>query len=126
MGHVLHAHPGYGPMVHRADARRNEAEADRFALEVMRRLPAQPTGMFLFFQVMAYAGPNRGDFDSDVAWRGSLDRATPPVTPDRLRAIADHLRPPADAFAFEFEHRQTAPDNVIFIPAQIAAVWEAL
>lgn len=126
MGHVLHGHPGYGPLVRRADARANEAQADAFALEVMRRLPAQPTGMFLFFQLMAYAGPNRGDFDGDAAWRQAMERATHPVTPDRMRAIADILRRHADGFAVEYENRRTGRENVLFTADQIALVAETL
>ena len=126
MGHVLHGHPGYGPLVRRADARANEAEADAFALEVMRRLPAQPTGMFLFFQLMAYAGPNRGDFDGDAAWRQAMGQATHPVTPDRMRAIADILRRHADGFAIEYENRRTGRENVLFTADQIALVAETL
>ena len=126
MGHVLHGHPGYGPLVRRADARANETQADAFALEVMRRLPAQPTGMFLFFQLMAYAGPNRGDFDGDAAWRQAMEQATHPVTPDRMRAIADILRRHADGFAVEYENRRTGRENVLFTADQIALIAETL
>ncbi|MFN4087752.1 MAG: hypothetical protein ACK4QW_01750 [Alphaproteobacteria bacterium] len=126
MGHVLHGHPGYGPLIQRADARANEEEADRFALDVMRRLPAQPTGMFLVFQLMAYAGPNRGDFTDDAAWRAALDRATHPVTPDRMRAIADHLRRHARDFAFEYSDREAGHRSVLFVADQIGMVAETL
>ena len=126
MGHVLHGHPGYGPGVRRVDARANETEADAFALEVMRRLPAQPTGMFLVFQLMAYAGPNRGDFDSDADWRRAAEEATHPVTPDRMRAIAALLRRHADAFALEYENRATGRQNVLFTADQIDQVADIL
>lgn len=122
MGHVLYGHPGYGPGVVRSDARANEAEDDAFALEVMRRLPAQPTGMFLFFQEMVYFGPNRGDFASDVKFQAALDADTHPVTPDRMRAIATILHNRAGDFAAEYSRHQEGIEKAKYLSEEIFKV----
>lgn len=122
MGHVLHQHPGYGPEVTRQEARANEAEADAFALEVMRRLPAQPTGMFLFFQTLVYLGPNRGDFDSEAAYQRALEQSTHPLTADRMRAIAGLLRRHSSDFANEYGSREEGLAAVTFVADQVDGV----
>ena len=122
MGHVLYRHPGYGPGVARADARANEAEADTFALEVMRRLPAQPTGMVFYFQSLVYFGANRGDYASDTDFNAALDDATHPVTPDRLRAIARILQDRADDFAAEYPTREQGVTAATYLAGQIDGI----
>lgn len=124
MGHVLHQHPGYGPGVARSDARANESEADAFALEVMRRLPAQPTGMFFFFQMLVYFGANRGDYASDAAFQTALEQATHPVTPDRMQAIARILRERAADFAAEYLTQEEGVAAAVYIADQIGGVAE--
>ena len=126
MGHVLYQHPGYGPGVPRGDARANEAAADAFALEVMRRLPAQPVGMFFFFQTMVYFGANRGDYDSDAAFQHALGEATHPLTPDRMRAIASILRARAGDFAAEYATRADGIEGARYLATQIDGVADII
>jgi hypothetical protein len=99
LGHALHRHPGYGPEVSREAARRHEAEADDFALEVMARLAYPPLGMAFFFTLMAHWEPNRWHFADEAAYRAYLDQATHPLTSDRLRGLASALGEYRDAFA---------------------------
>src|SRR5216117_700949 len=66
VGHVLHQHPGYGRGVARARARENEDQADRFALEVLRRVGQPVSGLLFFFLSAAHAVPHRADFGSDA------------------------------------------------------------
>lgn len=99
LGHALHRHPGYGPEVSREAARRHEAEADVFALEVMARLAYPPLGMAFFFTMMAHWEATRGHFADESAYRAYLDEATHPLTSDRLRGLASALAEYHDAFA---------------------------
>jgi hypothetical protein len=99
LGHLYWDHPGYGPGVRRADARRNEAEADQFAIEIFRRLGMNPTGMALYFIASAHAVANRADYGSDAAYDSALERETHPLTEDRIRKIANSVRNLASDFA---------------------------
>ncbi|MDI5983721.1 hypothetical protein QLQ85_02880 [Halomonas sp. M4R5S39] len=99
LGHALHRHPGYGPEVSREAARRHEAEADDFALDVMARLAYPPLGMSVFFTLLAHWEPNRWHFADETAYRAHLADATHPLTSDRLRGLAAALAERRDAFA---------------------------
>jgi hypothetical protein len=92
MGHVLYQHPGYGPDVPFAQARQNEDEADRFALEVLRRVGQPVSGLLFFFLAAAHFVPHRADFGSDADYQAALARDTHPLTSDRVRRLAQYLR----------------------------------
>ncbi len=97
LGHVLYGHPGYAGLTSR-EARDNEAAADRFALDLFRRLGEAPLALASFFMLTAYAEPSRGDFASEAEWRAAVARRTHPVNDARLRTVAAHLRAHADAY----------------------------
>jgi hypothetical protein len=99
LGHALYQHPGYGPGVSRADARANEAAADEFALDVMRRIRALPANMILFYMFAAHYLPVRGDFASDAKYQAYLTQATHPLTADRMAALAVSIEGSARAFS---------------------------
>ena len=61
LGHVVMRHPGYKG-IPLEQARRNEADADRFALDVLQRVSEVPMGAVLFFLAQGYVTPNRGHF----------------------------------------------------------------
>jgi hypothetical protein len=92
MGHVLHQHPGYGPGVSRAKARENEDEADRFALEVLRRVGQPVSGLLFFFLSAAHAVDHRADFRSDAEYQAHLVQQTHPLTSDRVTRLSQYLR----------------------------------
>jgi hypothetical protein len=92
MGHVLYQHPGYGPGVSRARARENEDEADRFALEVLRRVGQPVSGLLFFFLSAAHAAPHRADFGSDAEYQAHLAQQTHPLTSDRVARLTQYLR----------------------------------
>jgi len=92
MGHVLYQHPGYGPGVPRARARENEDEADRFALEVLRRVGQPINGLLFFFLAAAHFVDHRADFGSDADYQVSLAKDTHPLTSDRVARLAQYLR----------------------------------
>jgi hypothetical protein len=93
MGHIRYRHPG-NQAVRANISRRNERQADDFALEVLRRDKGHiPMGAILFFQLMAFiASPGRFDYSSVEKWQEALQKATHPVTSDRVRGLAQGLR----------------------------------
>src|ERR1041385_6645485 len=66
LGHVRFQHGGYAGVPITA-AQANEAQADEFALELMRRVSEIPMGAMIFFQAGIYYFENRADFPSDAA-----------------------------------------------------------
>jgi hypothetical protein len=90
LAHVLYAHPGYDG-VDPAVARANEAEADRFALDGLRRLDASPLPMIPLFTVWAHMAANRGDFRSEAELQAHLARQTHPLHSSRIADIAAML-----------------------------------
>jgi hypothetical protein len=123
LGHVYHRHPGYAPGVPRRQARGNEEEADRFALELMRRSRTIPMGAVLFFQATMYYFPNRGDFPNEQAWLAYLDtEATHPLNSHRLRALSERL----DRAAADFGRGPGDKAAVQFIASGVLKIAEAL
>lgn len=92
MGHIRYRHPGNA--VRAEISRRNERQADDFALQVLGRDEDHiPMGAILFFQMMAFtASPGRFDYSSVEEWQKALQRATHPITSDRVRGLAAGLR----------------------------------
>lgn len=126
MGHVHFGHPGYGPGVARAQARNNEAQADQFAIDVTRRMGVAPVGIVFFFQALAHATPNRGDFSDDDAYDAHLRQATHPLTNDRLRLLAAAFRKNPGDFAKEYQDAAEGIKNVTFIANQLSQVADIL
>ncbi len=98
LGHIHHGHPSYSA-ISREQARRNEAEADAFALDGMARLGDAPLGIVSFFTIAAHMASGRGDFDSDAAYEEHLANVTHPVDAARLRALSDNLLRTAQIYA---------------------------
>ena len=74
-------------------ARQNEAQADRFALDVLAMAANIPVGAVLYFQASAFMMPNRGTFiaqgmSAAEAETAVMRQMTHPRTADRLQAIA--------------------------------------
>jgi hypothetical protein len=92
MGHVLYQHPGYGSGIARERARENEDEADRFALEVLRRVGQPVNGLLFFFLAAAHFVPHRADFGSDADYQAHLVKDTHPLTSARIARLAQYLR----------------------------------
>lgn len=85
LGHLFHRHGAYSEVGLEA-ARRNEEQADEFALEIMRRIGEAPLGMPLFFSVLAHLELYPGD----AGYAEPMAR-THPVTAGRIQAIAEAL-----------------------------------
>jgi hypothetical protein len=122
LGHIYHRHPGYNAGLPPERVRANEAAADAFALEIMRRIGTLPAGMFFYFETMAYGMKNRGDFDSDAAYDGYLANALHPVNAARMRAIAGAMKAAPEDFAQEFDNPAQGRAAVLSIAKQIEDV----
>ncbi|MEL6317644.1 MAG: hypothetical protein AAFR16_08420 [Pseudomonadota bacterium] len=91
LAHLVYAHRGYDEIT-TAQARADEVEADRFALDLLARAKTPALGAALFFQAQAYSLPNRGQFESEQAWlEFQRSRSTHPLGTDRIRAFAAYM-----------------------------------
>lgn len=120
LGHIVQQHPGYGPGVARADARRNEADADRFALEILRRVGQPVDGLLFFLLSAAHAVPHRADFGDDAAYRAQLERDTHPLTSERIALLAATLR----THAADFGRLQANPERAAALIRETADAIE--
>ncbi len=91
LGHILFEHKGYNQIT-REQARRDETQSDRFALDVLARTGTPPLGAVMFFQAQFYSLPTRGEFATPGDWQDYLQqRATHPLTEDRLRDLSRYI-----------------------------------
>ncbi|MEO0671149.1 MAG: hypothetical protein AAFZ05_03895 [Pseudomonadota bacterium] len=94
LGHLLYRHKGYADITKR-QAREDELQSDRFALDVLVRTNTPPLGAVLFFQAQAFAMPHRGQFATENEWRTYLNRAaTHPLSTERIALMADTFEGP--------------------------------
>ena len=92
LAHVLFRHKGLDQIT-TAQARADEVEADRFALDVMARTGTPPMGAVLFFTAQVFSLPHRGQFPTRRAWQNYLATAsTHPLSADRVRAMARMIK----------------------------------
>jgi hypothetical protein len=85
LGHELgHLYYQHGMNVSLERSRQQEEEADRFAMELMRRIGEPPVGMVLFFRILAHLAP----YTSDPDYPARRAAATHPIASARLRAVA--------------------------------------
>jgi hypothetical protein len=126
LGHIRFRHPGNGPEVPSDVSRANEAAADAFALEILRRTETQPTGMAFLFLAFAYGTPNRGDFASAADYERSLETATHPLTQSRMQALSDQLHDAADDFARIEPDPAAGRKSILYIADQLSLVTQIL
>ena len=94
LGHIYHQHGSYAALSPE-QARRQEQEADAFALAIAQRIGEAPVGASLFFHVMAHLEPFAGDPD----FREDRANRTHPLSSQRIEAIAGHIEKNAERFA---------------------------
>jgi hypothetical protein len=105
--HVMYRHRSYTEIT-APQAQQQEMQADRFALEVMRRIGLPPTGVVFFFLVASRLEVTPGDFASPQAYETYLrQHVTHPVSASRVLAIADFMDDNRDAFS----QSQVHPDS---------------
>jgi predicted Zn-dependent protease len=121
LGHILYGHGGYKG-ISKEQARANEQQADRFALEVMERTKTIPMGAVMFFQTQAYSLPHRGQFSSDAEWERYLEsEETHPMTTDRLHAMARYMNSAARR-----ESRPAEADSLVYIATRLTEIASIL
>ncbi|MEB4591932.1 M48 family metalloprotease [Candidatus Thiothrix sp. Deng01] len=94
LGHIYHQHAGYDASS-TAESKRQEQDADAFALEIMRQMGAVPTGASVYFLVTAHFEPFVGDQD----FNKMQANRTHPLNPERIKAIAESIKQNAGRFA---------------------------
>jgi hypothetical protein len=87
LGHLFYGH-GHAKG---AESQQQEADADRFALELMRRVGDIPVGIVPFFMIAAHLEAYVSDFREDTAYSTYLATTSHPASTARLLAVADHL-----------------------------------
>jgi hypothetical protein len=97
LGHVLKKHD-----VHSRDPvqkRKQEIEADAFAIEVMRRIAQVPLGLEFWFDVerIRHVAPLK--FPTESEWQNYLASLRHPVSKERLEALADAIEKAPESFA---------------------------
>jgi len=107
-GHLLYRHKPYRDIT-TAQARADELQSDRFALDLLVRTNTPPMGAALFFQAQAYHMPHRGEFDSHDDWAAYLKTvSTHPLSTARIDNIANTTatdfarRRPSEAATWRF------------------------
>jgi hypothetical protein len=94
LGHIYHQHGGYAG-VSPDVARRQEQDADAFALSLAQRLGEAPVGAPLYFHIMAHLESFAGDPD----FRQDRANRTHPLSTQRIETLAAHIERNAERFA---------------------------
>jgi hypothetical protein len=115
LGHELgHLYYQHGTNVSPERSREQEEEADRFGMELMRRVGDAPVGMVQFFYILAHLEP----YKSDPNYPARRTTATHPVTSSRLRAIAAGI----ETNAADFSRTGTQPATLAKIAGDVRTI----
>ena len=125
LGHIVKKHRDYADIT-MAESRRQEAEADAFALDVLSRASEIPMGAILYFQAQAYMMPSLGQYiaegKSRQDWEAAvLKEMTHPLTADRLHELALGLENAAN-----HEPRAAERDTLHYIATRLLSIAETL
>lgn len=82
-----------------AESRSNEAQADNFALEVMRRVNIPPMGMTHFLSACAHFVKCRADFNNDKDYQEYLMSNTHPLDGNRAISLGNGIKDRSENFA---------------------------
>jgi hypothetical protein len=124
--HVMYGHAGYKGITAQ-QAQRQEAEADAFALEVMRRIAVPPLSMAHFFMLVARLESSPADFDTPAEYEIYLrSRATHPISSQRIIAVADALQANAASYVRSQPDPRAWTQRVMLIAGQVRAVGQTL
>jgi hypothetical protein len=97
LGHALKKHRT--DLRDPVEQRKQEIEADAFAIEIMRRIGQLPTGIEFWFDVEHSGHVAPVKFDTEAAWQKYLTGLDHPVTTGRLEALAAAIEKAPDSFA---------------------------
>jgi hypothetical protein len=97
LGHVLKKHR---TDLHEPDGqRKQEIEADAFAIEIMRRIGQIPLGLEFWFDVERIRHQAPKNIPDNAEWQRELAKQDHPVTTERLNALAEAIEKAPDSFA---------------------------
>ncbi len=106
LGHIHFRHKGYDKIT-KEQARADEIQSDKFALDLFHRTGTPPLGPFLFFQSQVYRMPHRAEYKSETEWRSYLRKvSTHPLSTERLQSLSD--------YAFHLANRRAASERAIW------------
>jgi len=125
LGHAYHHHPGYDGITHE-QARKNEAEADKFAVKLMKRIGMVPGGAAFWFTTLIRWETHRCDFETDEEWEEHLRESTHPLTAHRIRSLAKEIEVYADDFAMVQPDYCKGLERVHYIVRLIRGIAENL
>jgi hypothetical protein len=97
VGHVLKKHRT--DLRDSIEKRKQEIEADAFAIEMMRRVGQLPVGLELWFDVERIRHVAPTEFPTETEWQKYLASLNHPVTTERLDALAVAIEKAPDSFA---------------------------
>ena len=97
LGHILHKHRT--DISEPEQQRRQEIEADQFAVEIMRRIGQIPLGLEFWFDVERIRHQAPKNIPSEAEWAKYLAGLDHPVTTERLNALAAAIEQAPDSFA---------------------------
>lgn len=97
--HVMYRHINYS-WTTAQQAQQQEADADAFSLDVLRRIGVPPVGLTYFFFITSRLEATPGDFASPKEYENFLrQRASHPVGSLRILEIAKHIEENLRAFS---------------------------
>jgi hypothetical protein len=78
----------------------NECKADEFAVELMQRIGASPSGIIKFFTAALYLTAQHSDFDSDEKWKNYIQKnSIHPLSSWRIKKLAVKLKQSSKNFS---------------------------
>ena len=97
LGHALKKHRT--DLRNMSEKRKQEVEADAFAIEMMRRIGQVPVGVEFWFDVehSGHVAPRK--FNTEAEWQKYFTDLDHPVTTERLEALAAAIEKAPDSFA---------------------------
>ena len=98
LGHAYYQHSATTYLSYNV-IQQQEADADAFATEIMRRIGVAPIGMGLFLTIGVHWWPNRSDCPNQAAWEAFLQQGAHPPTTQRLKNIAELILKQKESFA---------------------------
>jgi hypothetical protein len=94
LGHIRFRHRPVNELTAR-QARADEVEADRFALDIFARTGTGVLGPILYFQAQVYRLVHRHEYASDAQWRDYVKSAmTHPVSLERIKEMIGFIEGP--------------------------------
>lgn len=115
LGHVHYRHRSYGAISAR-QAQAQEAEADHFAMRVLRRMRLPPMGMTVWFMAVSMRDP----------LAPGSPRQTHPLTSSRLQAIAQELRTRPNDFIEPANQGKMTADTILSVARDIEDIGKLL